>query len=102
MAKKTTHLELITPDEILLEEFLKPSGITRQCLARDIDVPISRVGEIIHGKRAITADTALRLAKFFRTSPDVWLGLQMEYDLRRAQRDTWPAVEGRIRDFDAA
>ena len=81
---------------------MRPRGITQQRLARDIDVPVSRVGEIIHGERSITADTALRLAKFFNTSPDVWLGLQMEYDLRRARRDTWPKIEDRIRTFDAA
>ena len=102
MAAKTKRLDPIPPGEILLEDFLKPRGITQQKLARDIDVPVSRVGEIIRGKRAITADTALRLAKYFGTSPDVWLGLQMEYDLRRAQRDTWPAIEGRIRTIDAA
>ncbi len=102
MATKKDKLDLITPGEILLEEFMMPSGISQQRLARDIDVPVSRVGEIVHGKRAITADTALRFAKFFGTSPDVWLGLQMEYDLRRARRETWPAVEARIRTFDAA
>jgi antitoxin HigA-1 len=102
MTVKKKRLDLIPPGEILLEEFLRPRGITQQRLARDIDVPVSRVGEIIHGKRSITADTALRLAKFFNTSPDVWLGLQMEYDLRRARRDTWPKIENRIRTFDAA
>lgn len=81
---------------------MKPLGVSQQRLARDIDVPVSRVGDIVHGRRAITADTALRLAKYFGTSPDVWLGLQMEHDLRRAQRDTWPAVERRIRPRDAA
>ena len=102
MTVKKKRLDLIPPGEILLEEFLRPRGITQQRLARDIDVPVSRVGEIIHGKRSIPADTALRLAKFFNTSPDVWLGLQMEYDLRRARRDTWPKIENRIRTFDAA
>ena len=102
MAARSKRLELIHPGEILLEEFLKPLEISQQRLARDIDVPVTRVGEIVHGKRAITADTALRFAKYFGTSPDVWLGLQMEYELRRTRRDTWPAIEQRVRTMDAA
>jgi addiction module HigA family antidote len=102
MAPKTDRLEPIPPGEILLEDFMKPYGISQNKLARDIDVTPARIGEIVRGKRAITADTALRLAKYFRTSPDVWLGLQMEYDLRRARRETWPAIEPRIRAMDAA
>lgn len=81
---------------------MKPLGVSQQKLARDIDVPVSRVGEIVRGRRSITADTALRLAKYFGTSPEVWLGMQMEYDLRRAEREIWPAVEPRIRGLDAA
>ena len=72
--------------------------ISQNRLARDIDVPAARISEIVRGRRTITADTALRLAKYFGTSPDVWLGLQMEYDLRRARRDTWPAIEPHSRD----
>src|SRR3990170_3373805 len=93
MAKKLT---LIPPGEILLEDFMKPLGISQNRLARDIGVPPARINDLIHGRRAITADTALRLGKYFGTSPDLWLGLQMEYDLRRAKRETWPAVERRI------
>ena len=74
-AKKETRLEPIPPGEILLEEFMKPYGISQNRLARDIDVTPARIGEIVRGKRAITVDTALRLAKYFGTSPDVWLGL---------------------------
>lgn len=102
MAKKETRLDPIPPGEILLEEFMKPYGISQNKLARDIDVTPARIGEIVRGKRAITVDTALRLAKYFGTSPDVWLGLQMDYELRRARRDTWPSIEGRIRSIDAA
>ena len=102
MAAKANKLELIHPGEILIEEFLKPLGISQQRLARDIDVPVTRISDIVRGKRAITADTALRLAKYFQTSPDVWLGLQMEYELRRARRESWPAIEHRIRTMDAA
>ncbi|HZX14339.1 MAG TPA: HigA family addiction module antitoxin [Thermodesulfobacteriota bacterium] len=71
----------IHPGEILLEEFLKPMGISQNRLALDIRVPARRINEIVHGKRRITADTALRLAKYFDMSPQFWLGLQMDYDL---------------------
>ena len=71
----------IHPGEILLEEFLKPMGISQNRLALDIRVPARRINEIVHGKRRITAGTALRLAKYFDMSPQFWLGLQMDYDL---------------------
>ena len=66
-------------------------------LARDIDVPPNRVSEIVRGKRAITADTALRLGKYFNVSPELWLGLQADYDIRVAKRTLWPEIEPRIR-----
>jgi addiction module HigA family antidote len=71
MAKK---LDLIAPGEILLEEFMRPMGISQNRLARDVDVPPARINDIIHGRRAITADTALRLAKYFGTSAELWIG----------------------------
>ncbi len=71
----------IHPGEILLEEFLKPMGLSQNQLANDIGVPPRRINEIVHGKRRITADTALRLARYFKMSPQFWLGLQMDYDL---------------------
>ena len=95
-------LELITPGEILLEEFMRPHGISQNRLSRDLDVPVARINEIVKGKRSITADTALRLGKYFGTSAELWLGLQMEYDVRRARRDVWPAIEARIRPLRAA
>jgi len=95
-------LELITPGEILLEEFMRPHAVSQNRLSRDIDVPLGRINEIVKGKRAITADTALRLGKYFGTSAELWLGLQMEYDIRRARRDVWPAIEPRIRSLTAA
>ena len=98
--RNKVKLDPIPPGEILLEEFMKPYGISQNKLARDIDVTPIRISEIVRGKRSITADTALRLAKYFRTSPDVWVGLQAEYDLRRAQRDIWPRVEPRIRPIE--
>lgn len=72
----------IHPGEILKEEFLIPFNITAYRLAKDTNIPPTRISQIIKGKRAITADTALRLSKYFGTTPDFWLGLQMEYDLR--------------------
>jgi len=74
-------LQPIHPGEVLLEEFLKPMGLSQNRLALDIRVPARRINEIVHGKRRITADTALRLSRFFGTSPQFWLGLQMDYDL---------------------
>ncbi|BBD78778.1 HigA family addiction module antitoxin [Aerosticca soli] len=69
------------PGEILREEFLVPMGISQYRLAKAIDIPATRVGEIIAGRRGITADTGLRLARFFGTSEDFWIGLQADYDL---------------------
>lgn len=75
----------IHPGEILLEEFLEPMKISQYRLAKDISVPARRINEIVHGKRAITANTALRLAKYFGTSPQFWLNLQSHYDLEIEQ-----------------
>ncbi|MBM4271561.1 MAG: HigA family addiction module antidote protein [Deltaproteobacteria bacterium] len=97
MRKKIGKLDLIPPGEILSEEFMKPAGLSINQLARDIDVPPGRISEIISGKRAITADTALRLGKYFGVSPEVWLNLQAEFDLRVARRTTWPCIESRVR-----
>ncbi len=69
------------PGEVLLEEFMKPLGISQNRLGRALKVPPRRINEIVHGKRSITADTALRLSRFFGTSPEFWLGLQTDYDL---------------------
>ena len=101
MDNKTKLLDLIPPGEILLEEFMKPAGVSINQLARDIDVPPGRISEIVNGKRAITADTALRLGKYFGVSPEVWMNLQTDYDLRVAKRTTWPKMESRIRTHAA-
>ena len=79
MAKKI--LDPIHPGEILLEEFLTPLGLSQYRLAKDISVPPRRINEIVHGKRAVTADTALRLSRFFGTSERFWLNLQTRFDL---------------------
>jgi antitoxin HigA-1 len=78
---KQKKLPPIHPGEILKEEFLEPMGISQYRLAKDISVPPRRINEIVHGKRSITADTALRLGRFFTMSPHFWLNLQTRYDL---------------------
>ena len=95
MTKKL--LDPIPPGEILLEEFMKPLGISINGMARDIDVPPNRISAIVSGKRAITADTALRLGKYLGVSPELWLDLQSDYDLRLMRRTTWPKIEPKIR-----
>ncbi len=80
----TTHAP-VHPGEILLEEFLDPMQITQYRLAKDISVPPRRINEIVHGKRAITADTALRLARYFGNTERFWLNLQARYDLEVAR-----------------
>jgi addiction module HigA family antidote len=82
---KSKLLTNITPGEILEEEFLRPNGITQYRLAKDIAVPPRRINEIIKGERAITADTALRLGRYFQMSPQFWLNLQAHYDLELVQ-----------------
>jgi addiction module HigA family antidote len=78
---RRTKLEPIHPGEILLEEFLLPHGLSQYRVARDLSVPPRRINEIVHGTRAITADTALRLARYFGTSDRFWLNLQARFDL---------------------
>jgi antitoxin HigA-1 len=82
---KTKRLPPIHPGEILMGEFLAPMGISQYRLAKDISVPPRRINEIVHGKRAITADTALRLGRFFDMSPQFWLNLQSRYDLEMTE-----------------
>ena len=81
-----TKLKNIHPGEILLEEFLTPMDISQNALARGIAVPPRRINEIVLGKRAITADTALRLARYFGTSEQFWMGLQSDFDLEEARK----------------
>ena len=96
MTTRQKHLEPIHPGEILLEEFMKPMEISINRLARDIAVPPGRVSAIVNSRRAITADTALRLGRYFGTSPEVWMGLQADYELRIAQRTIGAEVEKRV------
>ena len=83
----------IHPGDILLHEFLEPMGISQNKLARDISVPPRRINEIVLGKRAITADTALRLARYFGSSEKFWLGLQDDYDLEEASKKMGEALD---------
>jgi len=99
---KTKLLDEIHPGEILLEDFMKPMGITARQLAADIDVSPSRISEIVHGTRPITADTALRLGLFFSMEPRFWLNLQSEYDMRMAKKNLQNLIQPRIRIFKMA
>ena len=101
MARKR-ELELIHPGEILQEDFLKPLGISMSALAAAIKVPTGRISQIVNGKRAITADTALRLGRYFGVSPETWLGLQSEYDLRLARRRSGDEINRSIEKLNVA
>jgi addiction module HigA family antidote len=94
---KSKRLDPIPPGEILAEEFMKPYGISQNRLARDIDINPARVNDIVHGRSAITAAIALRLAKYFGTTPELWMNLQASYDLRRTRATDWPRIERRVR-----
>jgi addiction module HigA family antidote len=87
-ARVTTH-----PGEVLGEEFLKPLGLSVNALAIALRVPATRIGAIVKGERAVTADTALRLARFFRTSPEFWVSLQAMHDLTKARQETGETIE---------
>lgn len=96
MGNKRKGRRPIHPGEILSEEFMKPMAISINRLARDIAVPPNRVSGIVNGERAVTADTALRLSKYFGTTPEFWLNLQAGHDLRLARQSVWPKVEPRV------
>jgi addiction module HigA family antidote len=90
------------PGEMLREEFLVPLGITQNALALKIRVPATRIGEIVHGKRAITPDTALRLARFFGNSPEFWLNLQQMHDLSKARLELRKTIERDVEMYAGA
>ena len=92
-------LDEIHPGEILLQDFMKPMGISARQLASDIDVSPSRISELVNAKRPITADTALRLGLFFAMEPRFWLNLQSEYDMRMVDRQLRAKIARRIRVF---
>jgi addiction module HigA family antidote len=97
MPKAAKRLDPIPPGEILREEFMRPHGISQNRLARDIDVNPARINDIVHARSSITAAIALRLGKYFGTTPELWLNLQTGYDLRCARAKDWPKVEPRVR-----
>ena len=99
MSKET--ISPIHPGEILLEEFLKPMELSQNRLAMDIHVPARRINEIVQGKRRVTADTALRLGRFFGNSPQFWLGLQMDYDLDVAEDSLKNRLEREVHPYPA-
>ena len=97
MRRVTTH-----PGEMLREEFLSPLGITANALAMKIRVPATRIGDILHGRRGVTPDTALRLARFFGNSAEFWLNLQSLYDLRMAERKAGSKIERTVKPLKVA
>ncbi len=99
MARKR-ELELIPPGEILLEEFMKPHGISMNALASAIGVAPGRISQIVNGKRSITADSALRLGRYFGVSPETWLDLQSDYDLRVVRRERGTEIERTVSRLD--
>lgn len=92
MIRVPTHREPTHPGEMLLEEFLKPMGLSQSDLAGGIRVPYQRVNELVNGKRGVTPATALRLAKFFGNTPSFWMNLQLRWDLHHAQRSEAEAL----------
>ena len=100
MSRRKKLLPPIHPGEILREEYLKPLGLSMNKLALDLRVPVTRVSEIVHERRGITADTALRLARYFDTSPRYWLNLQSAYDLEVAQDELAGRIEQEVRPSD--
>ena len=99
MNMKKKRLHPVHPGEVLSEEFLKPMGLSQNKLALSISVPPRRINEIVLEKRGITADTALRLAKFFGTSPEFWIGLQSQYDLDIAADKLGERLEKEVREY---
>jgi addiction module HigA family antidote len=102
MAKKSKVMHPIHPGETLLEDFLKPLGLTANRLAMELFVPVTRINDIVRGKRAITADTALRLGCYFRTTAQFWMNLQANYELELAEDARGTEIAGRIRPHRAA
>ena len=97
--KSVAHPRRVTthPGEVLSEEFLKPLGMSVNALAMALRVPATRIGAIVKGERSVTADTALRLARFFGTSPEFWISLQATHDLTKARRESGATIERDVR-----
>ena len=91
------RLPPVHPGEVLLEDFMKPLGLSQYRLAQELHVPALRISQIVHGKRAVTADTALRLARYFGTSANVWMRLQARYDLEVAEAELAERVKREVK-----
>jgi len=102
MSTKNLLLPPVHPGEILREDLMSPIGISINRLARDLRVPVTRVSEIVNGRRSITADTALRLARYFGSSPQFWLNLQATYDLEVATRRSVEQIARDVHPREAA
>ena len=102
MARKTKIMPPVHAGETLLEDFLKPLGLTASRLAIELMVPVTRMNDIVRGRRAVTADTALRLARYFGTTPQFWMNLQANYELELAQDARGSEIAQRIRPHQAA
>lgn len=100
--KNAGKLPPVHPGEILMEEFLEPMGLSQNKLALAIRVPARRINEIVHGKRSVTADTALRLGRFFGMSPEFWMTLQARHDLETARDELGDRLETDVQEKDAA
>jgi antitoxin HigA-1 len=96
MASHKNHMRPVHPGEILREDVLTPMSLSANALARELRVPVTRISEILHGRRAITADTALRLARYLGTSAQYWLNLQASYDLKVAEQTLGNQIEREI------
>ena len=99
---RTHKMPPVHPGEILLEEFLTPMGISQYRLSRDISVPPRRINEIVHGNRSVTADTALRLGRYFGISPQFWLNLQAHFDLEQERDKLGDRLAQEVRAFAPA
>jgi addiction module HigA family antidote len=103
MTKKSQDLlPAIHPGEILFEEFMKPLGLSINRVARDLRVPVTRIADIVHGQRGVSSDTALRLARYFGTTPAFWMNLQSAYSLEVAEREVKEQIERDIHPLNAA
>jgi addiction module HigA family antidote len=101
MSKKDDLLPPIHPGEILIEEFMKPLGLSINRVARDLRVPVTRIAEIVHRRRGVSSDTALRLARYFSTTAEFWMNLQSAYDLEVAERDSRVTIERDVHPYSS-
>ncbi|MBI5282238.1 MAG: HigA family addiction module antidote protein [Candidatus Solibacter usitatus] len=102
LKKARPDLPPVHPGEILFEDLMRPLSISTNRLARDLRVPVTRIGDIVHGRRGISADTALRLGRYFKTSPEFWQNLQSIYELNVARRAAGHLIERDVQPLEAA